>query len=261
MPIALVREVSPTLASCELTHLAREPLDIGRAGNQHRQYTDLLSRLGCEVHWIPEAPELPDAVFVEDTAVVVDEIGVISRPGAESRRPETPTMASVLARFRRIVAIAAPGTLDGGDVLRVGRTIYVGRSERTNADGVAQLERLLAPYGYRVRAVEVHGCLHLKSAVTEVAEGTLLYNPAWVDARAFAGHALLDIDPAEPFAANGLRIGPALVYPEAFPRTRARLEQRGIGIAAVDLSELAKAEGAVTCCSVVFERGSANLSG
>jgi dimethylargininase len=261
MPIALVREVSPTLASCELTHLAREQLDVELARRQHHAYAELLTRLGCEVHWIPEAPDLPDAVFVEDTAVVVDEVAVITRPGAESRRPETESIAQALTRFRRVVAITGPGTLDGGDVLRVRRTVYVGRSGRTNAEGVAQLDRHLAPYGYRVRAVEVDGCLHLKSAVTEVTEDTLLFNPAWADARAFAGHALVEIDPAEPYAANGLRIGPSLVYPEAFPRTRLRLEQRGIGIAAVDLSELAKAEGAVTCCSVIFEPHPAHLSG
>ena len=261
MTIALVREVSPTLASCELTHLDREPLDVDVARRQHHAYADLLTRLGCEVHWIPETPDLPDAVFVEDTAVVVNEVAVVTRPGAESRRPETETMAQALTRFRRVVAIAAPGTLDGGDVLRVGRTVYVGRSGRTNAEGVAQLDRHLAPYGYRVHPMEVDGCLHLKSAVTEVAEDTLLFNPAWVDAAALADHSLIEIDPAEPYAANGLRIGASLIYPEAFPRTRRRLEQWGIGVAALDVSELAKAEGAVTCCSVIFEPGPANLSG
>jgi dimethylargininase len=261
MTIALVREVSPTLASCELTHLDREPLDVDVARRQHHAYTDLLTRLGCEVQWIPETPDLPDAVFVEDIAVVVDEVAVVTRPGAESRRPETETMARALTRFRRVVAITAPGTLDGGDVLRVGRTVYVGRSGRTNVEALAQLDRHLAPYGYRVRAVEVDGCLHLKSAVTEVAEDTLLFNPAWVDADALAGHSLVEIDPTEPYAANGLRIGSSLIYPEAFPRTRRRLEQQGIGIALVDVSELAKAEGAVTCCSVIFEPHPANLSG
>ena len=260
MPVALVREVSPSLESCELTHLAREPLDVGRARAQHRAYAAVLARLGCDVRWIPEAPDLPDAVFVEDTAVVVDEIAVVTRPGAASRRSETATVAAALAAYRRVVTVAAPATLDGGDVLRVGRTVYVGRSERTNPEGIAQLEQHLAPFGYRVLAASVHGCLHLKSAVTEVADSTLLYNPAWVDPGTFHDVSMLPIDPAEPFAANGLRIGTSLVYPNAFPRTRARMEQRGIDVSVVEVSELAKAEGAVTCCSLVFEPP-ASLSG
>ena len=261
MRIALVREVSETLANCELTHLAREAFDVGRARSQHRRYAALLAQLGCDVQWLPDAPDLPDAVFVEDTAVVVDELAVVTRPGAASRRPETKTVAAALESYRRVATITAPGTLDGGDVLRVGRTIYVGRSARTNAAGISQLQRYLDPSGYRVQAVDVNGCLHLKSAVTEVAEGVLLYNPAWVDAEAFAPYELLAIDPAESYAANGLRIGSTVVYPETFPRTRERLERRGLRTAGVDVSELAKAEGAVTCCSVIFEPPSTSLSG
>jgi dimethylargininase len=251
--IALVREVSPTIDRCELTHLAREPLDPARAIAEHHRYARVLSGLGCEVQWIPAAPALPDAVFVEDTAVVVDEIAVITRPGAPSRRPETQSMAGALAHYRRVVTIAEPGTLDGGDVLRVGRVLYVGRSARTNAEGIAQLAGHLAPHGYEVRSVETTGCLHLKSAVTEVADATVLVNPAWVDQRDFGGLTLVEVDPAEPQAANALRIGAAVVYAAAWPRTRERLEQRGIHTVPIDVSELAKAEAGVTCCSVIFE--------
>jgi dimethylargininase len=253
MLIALVREVSPTIAQCELTHLAREPLDPARAAAEHHGYARVLGELGCDVQWIPPTPALPDAVFVEDTAVVVDEVAVITRPGALSRRPETHSMAEALAPYRRVVAIEAPGTLDGGDVLRVGRVLYVGRSARTNAEGIAQLARHLAPHGYAVRAVETRGCLHLKSAVTELADGMLLVNPAWVEPRDFSEFTLVEVDPAEPQAANALRVGGRVVHAAAWARTRERLERCGVRTVPVDVSELAKAEAGVTCCSVIFE--------
>jgi dimethylargininase len=251
--IALVREVSPTIDRCELTHLAREPLDPVRATAEHHRYATVLAELGCSVQWIPAAPALPDAVFVEDTAVVLDEVAVVARPGAPSRRPETDSMAQALTRYRHVVAIEDPGTLDGGDVLCVGRTLFVGRSTRTNAEGIAQLARHLTPHGYDVRPVESHGCLHLKTAVTEVADEALLVNPEWVDRRDFGALCVLEVDPAEPPAANALRVGSAVVHPAAWPRTRERLEERGIRIFPVDISELAKAEAGVTCCSVIFE--------
>ena len=253
MQLALVREVSPTIDQCELTHLARTPIDPRRAAAEHRRYVTVLEELGCQVRWIPPEPALPDAVFVEDTAVVVDEVAVMTRPGAASRRPETASMAGVLAAYRRVAAIDAPGTLDGGDVLRVDRVLYVGHSARTNAEGIAQLARHLAPYGYQVRPVETRGCLHLKSAVTEVAQQTLLLNPDWIDAQAFGHLALIEVDPDEPQAANALRIGGVAVHAAAWQRTRARLEQQGIRVVPVDVSELAKAEAGVSCCSVILE--------
>lgn len=249
--LALVRPVSDSLGRCELTHLARAPIDVARARSQHERYVELLSELGCSVEWLPAAPDMPDAVFVEDTAVVVDELAVVARPGAASRRGETEAVAAALARWRPLAFIEAPGTLDGGDVLRVGRRVFVGRTERTNAAGRDQLRALLAPHGYTVEAVTVTGCLHLKSAATEVADGTLLVNRAWLDAAPFAGLELLDADPAEPSAANALRVGETVVLAEAFPRTRRRLEAHGLTVRTVPADELAKAEGGVTCCSIV----------
>ncbi len=250
--IALTRDVSPTLGDCELTHLSRESIDLERARAQHRAYEQALAGLGCRVERLPAEPELPDAVFVEDTAVVVDEVAVITRPGAGSRRPETSSMAVALSAYRRLAAIAAPGTLDGGDVLRLGRQVFVGRSSRSNEAGVEGLRCALQPLGYSVTEVQVRGCLHLKSAVTEVGPGMLLVNPAWVEPGAFGPTRVIEVDPDEPMAANGLRVGDAVLYARAFPRTERRLETHDIHVVAVDLSELAKAEGAVTCCSVVF---------
>jgi len=204
---------------------------------------------------LPPEPALPDSVFVEDTAIVLGELAVITRPGAASRRSETESVAAALAPWRPLFHVVPPGTVDGGDVLVAGRRIFVGRSLRSDEAGCGQLRDWLVPRGYAVVAVALHGCLHLKSAVTAVADDLLLVNPAWVDGPAFAGMRIIEVDPAEPHAANALRIGDKVVFPAAFERTRHRLERAGIGTVTVDVSELAKAEGAVTCCSLVFEAG------
>ena len=252
MLIAMIREVSPLIAHCELTHLERQPIDVEEARLQHAAYAACLARLGCEVQGLPATPDLPDGVFIEDIALVLDEVAVITRPGAASRRPEIPSVAQALEPYRKLLSIEEPGTLDGGDVLRLGRKLLVGLSERSNPAGVEQLRRLVKPFGYRVEGIPVSGCLHLKSAVTEVAAGVVLVNPAWVAPADFGHVSVIDVDPTEPYAANGLLVGERLIYPESFPRTRKRLEAAGIGIEAVDVSELQKAEGAVTCCSLVF---------
>jgi len=252
MRLAITRAVSPALARCELTHLSREPIDVGRAAAQHAEYERALEALGIEVGRLAADPGLPDSVFVEDTCVVVDELAIITRPGAESRRPETAAVAEAVARHRALRHIEPPGTLDGGDVLRIGRTLFVGRSLRTNDEGIEQLRRILDPLGYQVHAVALHGCLHLKSAVTQVGPRTILVNPAWIDMDAFAGYEQIEVDPAEPFAANALLVGDRVIHPAGYARTRARLESRGVGVVSVDVSELAKAEGGVTCCSLLL---------
>ena len=250
--IALTREVSPTIVECELTHLARVPISVEVARAQHHAYEWLLSSLGCDVRRVAPAPAYPDAVFIEDAAVVFDEVAVIARPGAASRRDETGAVEAVLATLRPVARIAPPGTLDGGDVLAVGRRVYVGRTERTNDEGIAQLRVVLALHGYEVQGVDVTGCLHLKTAVTAVDDATVLLNPAWVSPAAFARARVVEVDPSEPMAANVLRVGDQLVYGASYSRTQARLEQLGYVLHTVDASELAKAEGAVTCCSLVM---------
>jgi dimethylargininase len=250
--IALTREVSPRIAECELTHLARTPIDFAAAKEQHLQYERALRDLGCEVVRVEAAPDLPDSVFIEDAAVVFDEVAVLTRPGAMSRRGELDAVERALARHRTVERVSDPGTLDGGDVLVVGRRVFVGRTGRTNDDGIAQLRAHLAPHGYSVAGVEVTGCLHLKSAVTALDDATLLLNPAWVDANAFAPLAIVEVDPVEPMGANVLRIGEALVYADAYPRTLARLTARGYHPVIVTAVEIAKAEGAVTCCSLIL---------
>jgi dimethylargininase len=249
---ALIRPVSPGMARCELTHLARAPIDVEVARQQHQHYAQSLAQLGCRLVELATEPDLPDSVFVEDTVVVLDEIAVIARPGAESRRPEVASVAMALEVRRRCIQIEAPGTLDGGDVLVAGRGLFVGQSARSSADGIRQLAAAVAPYGYVVRPVPVRGCLHLKSAVTLVAADTLLINDRWVDRGFWPAMRCIAVAPGEPGAANALRIGDTVVHAASGPRTRERLEAAGLRVLPVDVSEMEKAEGAVTCCSVIF---------
>lgn len=249
---AITRAVSASLGQCELTHQARQLIDLDLARKQHADYEVCLERLGCNLIRLPELPDHPDAVFVEDTAIVLEEIAVITWPGAVSRRPEIESVAAAVSPYREIVQIRAPGTLDGGDVLVIGKDIYVGLSSRSNKHSIDQLQQLLNSYGYHVHCVEVHGCLHLKSAVTAVSTDTLLVNSSWIDPGIFDQFEIIEIHPDEAFAANGLLLGETVIYPATFPRTAEHLDKRGIRIEPVNLSELSKAEGAVTCCSLVF---------
>ena len=249
--IALTRAVSDTINNCELTHITRESIDVDLARQQHHQYEKILASLGCQVVSLPEEPNHPDAVFIEDMAIVLDEIAILTRPGVVSRRAETPSVAIALKQYRNIAEIE---TLEGGDVLCLGRCIYVGLSDRSNLAGIQQLRTITAPYGYAVYPVPLTGCLHLKSAVTQVERDAVLLNPAWIEPQVFEAFHILEIDHSELYAANVLLIGTTALYPTSYPRTMRRLEGLGINVIPVDVSELTKAEGAVTCCSILFNR-------
>jgi dimethylargininase len=251
--LAIIRDVAEALARCELSFVARTPIDVALARRQHAAYADALRSRGCELLALPALEDYPDSVFVEDTALVFEELAVLTRPGAASRRGEVDSIGEALARLRRCAHIEAPGTIDGGDVLRIGREVYVGFSARSNAAGIGQLAELLRPHGYRVHPVPTRECLHLKSAITQVGPDTVLVQPRWLDESdaPFAHLQRIEVDPAEEHAANAVLVGGGIVYPDAFPRTRQRLEQAGVKVTAVDVSELQKAEGAVTCCSLL----------
>jgi dimethylargininase len=253
--IAITRGVSATINDCELTHLPPAAIDVALAREQHAAYESALASLGCEIRRIPADDRYPDAVFIEDTAIVLDELAVITRPGAESRRGELDAVAAVLGEYRTLVRIEAPATIDGGDVLQLDDVLYVGRTLRTSDEGIAQLRALIAPYGYRVVGIDVDGCLHLKSAVTRVGADALLINRQWVSPSNFDGWRIIDIDDAEPSAANALRIGDTVIFPEELARTRRKLEAEGIEVRTVPAGELAKAEGGVTCCSLIVKQG------
>ena len=253
MLTAITRAVSPAFVNCELSFLARQPMDLARARAQHRSYEQLLEKLGARVISLPADPDLPDSMFVEDPAIVLDELAVIFPLGTASRRPEVASLVPALSQFRKLEFVALPGTLEGGDILRIGRKLFVGLTKRSNAEGIRQLAAILAAYNYEVTPVSVTGCLHLKSAVTHLGRNTLLANRAWFDSALLSGYEWIDVDPAEPHAANALALGDTLIFPQSFPRTRALIEARGFHVTPLDISELQKAESGLTCSSLLFE--------
>jgi dimethylargininase len=253
MAVAYTRAVSPRLAEGELTHLPAQPIDLARAEAQHAAYERALAEAGFEVKRLPALPDAPDSVFVEDTALLLGEHAVITRPGAASRAGETASTAAALDGAFTLHRLAA-GTLDGGDVLRIGRTLYVGRSGRSSNEGIAALAALVEPLGYAAVPVEASGCLHLKTAATfagEDAKGSpiLLYNPGWISASVFAG--VEPVPVTEPAAANVLRAGGKLFVSSEAPRTAELLAGRGFDVVALDVSELHKAEAGLTCMSLI----------
>lgn len=252
MTLALIRVPASTIIQCELTYLAREPIDFTRAQQQHRAYCAALARCGARVVTLPARAEFPDSVFVEDTAIIFAECAVITAPGALSRRAEAELSAAELARYRPLARIASPATIDGGDVLRIGKKVFVGLSQRTNPAGIDALRAIIAPFGYEVSAVPVRGCLHLKTGCTALDGHTLLANPDWIDLAPLREFEIVNIARAEPFAANVLRIG-ATILAHLFPATIRLIEQRGYAVFPIDISEFIKAEAGLTCMSLLIE--------
>lgn len=251
--IAIVRPPAVTLGDCELTHLERQPIDVGKAVEEHRDYCRLLVEHGYQVVALEADPRFPDGVFVEDAAVVLDEAAIICRPGARSRRGETADVARALEPYRALLHVEAPATVDGGDVLAHGKRIFVGRGSRTNCKGVDALRGLVTPHGYDVVAVPVDGALHLKTAVTSLNHETVILNPEWIDRNAFAAYRMIDVDPDEPFAANVLRLGDHVIMNASCPRTIDRVRSRGYEVIPHAFPELAKAESGLTCSSLLCE--------
>ena len=253
MLTAITRAVSPAINQCEIGFIDRQEIDLAKATQQHRQYESLLAELGAKVVSLPAEPNYPDSVFVEDPAVVVDEIAIMTRMGAASRRGESEALARALADYRPLRHLREPATLEGGDVMRVGRTLYVGVSHRTNPAGIEQLTDELCPLGYTVLPVAVRGALHLKSACCSLGDGAILANRSWLDLQPLAGFRIVDVAPGEDRAANVLSIGGSVIVPASFPRTAEILDRSGLRVRMLDVSELMKAEAGVTCCSLIFE--------
>jgi dimethylargininase len=253
MLTAITRALSPAFVNCELSFIDRRPIDLARAQQQHQNYERTLEQLGVKVISLPAEPDLPDSMFVEDPALVVDELAVIMPLGTPTRRPEAESVARALAPYRKLAYITAPATMEGGDVLRIGKRIYAGLSRRTNEEGIRRLTKLLTPYDYEIIPVHVTGCLHLKSAVTALGNRTLLANRAWFQNGPFAGFDWIDVDTDEPHAANALAINAQIMFPASFPKTQARIESAGFKINPIDISELQKAESGLTCSSLIFK--------
>jgi dimethylargininase len=253
MLTAITRGVSPALSRCELSFIARIPIDMDKAREQHHAYEKTLTALGAKVISLPPEPELPDSMFVEDPAIVLDELAIVFPLGTETRRREAGSLAKAIAPFRKIERVTLPGTVEGGDILRAGKKLYVGLTARTNEEGIRQLKNIVAPFGYEVVAVRVTGCLHLKSAVTHLGGNTLLANRDWFDTAPFAGYEWIEVDPNEPHAGNALALNGSVIFPASFVKTRARVEAKGFKVIALDIAELQKAESGLTCSSLIFQ--------
>ena len=253
MLTAIIRAVSSALAECELSFIERIPINMDKAREQHHAYEAALASLGARVVSLPEEPELPDSMFVEDPAIVLEEIAVVFPLGTETRRREAASLAKAIAEFRKLEYVTLPGTVEGGDILQIGRKLFVGLTARTNEEGIRQFRTIVAPYGYEVITVPVTGCLHLKSAVTHLGKNVLLANRAWFDAAPLAGYEWIDVDPSEPHAGNALALNGSLLFPASFPLTLARIEAKGFRVLPIDIAELQKAESGLTCSSLIFD--------
>ncbi|MEW6207193.1 MAG: arginine deiminase family protein [Acidobacteriota bacterium] len=260
MLTAITHAVPPCINQCELSFIDRVFIDYDKAVKQHNEYLDALARCGLNVIELAANLDFPDACFVEDTAIVVDEIAVITRPGAASRRGETEAIERELKKYRETARISSLATLEGGDVLRTGKRIFVGLSRRTSAQGITELARILRPFDYSVTSVEMRGCLHLKSACTALDDHTLLANTEAIDLSQFEDFRIVSVAEGEREAANSLAVGDVILLAEGFPRTRESIERLGFKVQALDISEFLKAEAGLTCSSLIFETGDYNVA-
>ncbi len=253
MTVAITRQPAGSIAKCELTYIERIPIDYAKTVEQHKAYCDGLRDCGVKVVTLSPVGDLPDSVFVEDTAIILDEVAIITPMGIASRRPEPALIEPEIAQFRPTVPIALPATIEGGDVMRLGKAIFVSVSTRTNAAGINALTAIASAYGYTVTTVALRDCLHLKSACTALDDHTILLNPAWVDTSAFYGYELIDIAPDEPGAGNVVRANGSILMNSPYIHTAEIVEQRGYRVCAVDTSEFTKAEAAMTCMSLIVD--------
>jgi dimethylargininase len=250
---AITHKVSPRINECELTFVQRSTIDYELAARQHDGYEATLARLGVEITSLSENEAFPDSSFVEDTAIVIDELAIICSLGVPSRRGESSVIAKELSRYRELIYISLPATIEGGDVLRVGKRILVGHSKRTNLLGINELARILKPFDYQVTAVDTRGSLHLKSACSAINDETLFVNPNWIETDWLSDFKILRTPVAEPGSANVLRVGETVCVQAGFPRAVELVEGVADRVETIDMSELRKAEAGLTCCSIIFE--------
>ena len=254
MQIALTHVISPNINDCMLSFRDREPIDYRLAVKQHDNYCSALRELGLEVIELSVNSSFPDCTFIEDTAVVVDEIAIMCRIGTKSREAESIGIEPELAKYRNIMKIQAPATLDGGDVLKIGKKIFVGNSFRTNTEGIESFKNILTPFGYHIIPVPMKDCLHLKSAVTALDDTTILACTKWLDTSLFSDYKIIDVPDSEAHAANSLYINGTVIVHEGYPETINILKNNGLAVKTVDISELLKAESGLTCSSIIFKQ-------
>ena len=242
MLTAFTRAVSPRISECELTFIDRQPINFERAVQQHQQYEEMLRSLGVGVLQIPADDQCPDSCFLEDTALVLDEIAVLTRPGSDARRAEVTGVAPAIRKHCETVQIEAPATFEGGDVLRIGRDLFVGVTSRTTSEGIEALRKHVEPFGYRVHPVIVPGALHLKSVCTALDERTILADATRVDLLPLSKYEVIEVPAEEWMAANVLLVNGRVCLHSGFRKTIGLLQQRGIEVRTVDISEFLKAK-------------------
>lgn len=253
MKIAFVNKPTQAIGNCELTFIDRDPVHLQKALEQHSNYANALTQAGLKVVSIDINTESPDAAFIEDVAIILDEVAIVTSMGTPSRRPEVESISEMIAPYRYIIhKIQLPATIEGGDVLQVGKKVFVGHSSRTNQNGIKALTDLLNPHSYQVIPVSVHGCLHLKTGVTALNEDTFVVNPKWIDTSIFKENLLIEVAENESFAANVLRVGEKLIVNAAYPKTAEKIQKAGFRFDVVDISEFSKAEAGLTCLSLIF---------
>lgn len=250
--IALTRRPASSLVNCEVGYVPREAIDLPSAFRQHAAYCQALRQMGAEVEVLPPEEAFPDSVFIEDNAIILDELAVVTSMGTPSRQGEPALLLPVLARHRPLVTISPPATIEGGDVLRMGKRLYVGVSTRTNRAGVEALRAIVEPLGYVVTPVMTRVCLHLKTACTFLDNETLLVNPAWLDADALGSFRLLHVPVEEPFGANVLHLPGGVLIQASSPLTRDLIEAQGHAASCVELGEFSKADAGPTCMSLLI---------
>jgi dimethylargininase len=251
-PTAIVRQPGGDLSACELSYQQREPIDAQRLAAQHADYVAALRAAGLNVITLPALPEFPDSVYVEDTAIVLDEVAIMTRPGVPSRIGEVEPMARILEPLRTILTMEAPSALDGGDVCLHAGVLHVGQGGRTNHAGLKELAHLVLDHGYRVKAVELGDCLHLKSAMSSLPDGRVLIHRDWLNLSRVEHSGIIEAHPSEPCGANVLTVGEHVICSSAYPRTNQRLSDEGFSLLEVNLSEVHKMEAAVTCPSLIL---------
>lgn len=254
MMIALTHKISPNFQQCEVSHIDRSPIDFELTVKQHRNYCNVLHSAGLEVKELSVSLNYPDSTFIEDTAVVVDEIAILACMGVKSRRGEVINIEPELAKYRSLKHIQFPATLEGGDVLQMNRQIFVGLSSRTNQAGFESIREILSPLGYQVIQIAIKDCLHLKSACTKIDADTLLVNPDWLDMKPISHFRKINIAKDESYAANCLSLNDTVYLPKEFPKTSEIIAQHGYTIETINISELQKAEGGLTCSSIIFKK-------
>lgn len=249
----LVHKPSKNLQDCELTYLESEKIDYEKALNQHEDYCQMIKQCGAQLEVLDENINLADSVFVEDPIIVFDELAVLTSMGVESRRAESDLLEKYFKEKKEVKKIQLPSKIEGGDVLIINKKVYVGVSARTNIEAINELESILKPFEYEVKAVKVHGCLHLKTGCTALDENTILINPNWVDASAFEDYKLINIPSEEPFAANIMKINDFICMNECFPKTIDLVKSLNYKVKTTNISEFVKAEAGLTCMSVRYK--------